>query len=413
MAEQQDIDRGRPSEALERDVARRTAELHLLYEVVSYINSAPSFPQALRFVLRRVAEHNGWCFGHAYLVFEKDRDVLQPPTVWYEQPAGRFSAFRRATRHFQPRRGEGLPGRVLDTGQAHWLNDLAEELTARRADLAEDLGIRTALAFPVINEDQVVAVLEFFSDEAFEPDEVTIETMSSIGAQLGWLIQRKQLKQRLVERTVEERQLLGQQLHDGLGQQIASVAILTQRMAHRLEQGKDVRPQDMKRLVSQIDDAMREVRTLAHGLMPVQVQAGQLRAAFEELSSQTAIIVPCNLICNSPVEIDDHEVATNIYMIAREAVHNAVKHAQCRRIVIRLDEVESNFRVSIEDDGRGMEAGRRAAERQARSAGVEGGLGMRIMRFRADLIGAALTFKPRDGGGTVVQCEWPINPDHA
>src|SRR5262249_44861842 len=103
--------------------------------------------------------------------------------------------------------------------------------------------------------------------------------------------------------------------------------------------------------------------------------------------------VTCAFDCPEPVSVADNLTATHVYLIAQEAVHNAVKHAQARKVRIRLT-ADDGLRLSVQDDGTGMPA--RPAEPQ--------GLGLRVMRNRAQIIGGALTIEPGEPTGTVVTC---------
>jgi signal transduction histidine kinase len=94
------------------------------------------------------------------------------------------------------------------------------------------------------------------------------------------------------------------------------------------------------------------------------------------------------------VTIADNLTATQLYLIAQEAVHNAVKHAQAQNLRITLTIAEVNTVLSVQDDGIGMPAP--PTETQ--------GLGLRIMRNRAAILGARLTIEPAAPTGTVVRC---------
>ena len=99
--------------------------------------------------------------------------------------------------------GEGLPGRAYASGQPEWIVDISQDAGFIRAGRAKDVGLKAAFSFPVLVENKVAAVLEFFSLEAAEPDESLLEVMTSIGTQIGRVIERKQA---LVQLRTRERQ---------------------------------------------------------------------------------------------------------------------------------------------------------------------------------------------------------------
>ena len=131
------------------------------------------------------------------------------------------------------------------------------------------------------------------------------------------------------------------------------------------------------------------------GLLPVAVDAGGLMAALADLADRTGREgkEACTFDCPEPISVADNVVATQFYLIAQEAVRNALKHARPRRVDITL-ESNSHLALRVRDDGSGMPA--RPTEIQ--------GLGLRIMRNRAAIIGAALTIGPAEPTGTVVTC---------
>ena len=95
------------------------------------------------------------------------------------------------------RRGEGLPGRVLETGECAWIIDVTKDANFPRAQQAKDIGARAGFAFPATVENRVLSVLEFFAEEAAAPDQKTLDLMANVGRQLGGVIERKRAGERL------------------------------------------------------------------------------------------------------------------------------------------------------------------------------------------------------------------------
>jgi signal transduction histidine kinase len=118
-------------------------------------------------------------------------------------------------------------------------------------------------------------------------------------------------------------------------------------------------------------------------------------AALTELANRTHQEgqVACTFDCPAPVAVTDNLTATHLYLIAQEAVHNALKHGKPRNVVIGLH-ANPGLVLRVTCDGIGMPS-RPVANR---------GLGLRIMRDRAAIIGAHLTIEPADPRGTVVTC---------
>ena len=132
------------------------------------------------------------------------------------------------------------------------------------------------------------------------------------------------------------------------------------------------------------------------GLLPVAVDSEGLMAALADLADQTQQDgkARCTFDCSEPVYLADNLVATHLFLIAQEAVHNALKHARPRKVRITLDDADGGIILSVQDDGIGIPS--RPSENQ--------GLGLRIMRNRAAILGAILTIEPAMPHGTVVTC---------
>ena len=111
--------------------------------------------------------------------------------MWHLSNPEKFEPFRRITlkTHFAP--GVGLPGRVLSTGEPAWISDIARDPNFPRARLGEDIAVKAGFAFPILVGRDVVGVLEFFSEDASDPDDHLLRVMAHIGTQLGRAIERE------------------------------------------------------------------------------------------------------------------------------------------------------------------------------------------------------------------------------
>ena len=170
-------------------------------------------------------------------------------------------------------------------------------------------------------------------------------------------------------------------------------------LAETLRSGPSSAAELVERLIRGLERSQHDLRDVMRGLSPVSIDAEGLMAALSDLANRTKHEdkLTCVFDCPAPVLVKDNLVATHLYLIAQEAVHNAVKHARCRHIRIS---VESNHLLvlSVQDDGLGI---------LDHPADDHGGLGLRIMRNRAAIIRATLTIEPWKAGGTVVTCTLP------
>jgi signal transduction histidine kinase len=244
---------------------------------------------------------------------------------------------------------------------------------------------------------EVVAVVELFSSHDAPPDDRFLEIMRHVGTQLGRVIERDRLQRQLVDAVWDQHRRLGQELHDTLGQALTGIGMVADSLAKRLAAREQPEAERQAELVEMIQQAKTDVRQLAKGLYPVDVDAQGLVSALEELSLgvRERSHIECHFRGDHTLSIGDNEVATHLFRIAQEAVHNAVKHARPRRIDIALTRPRGRVTLAVRDDGAGF---------SRNDAPPTGGLGMRIMHYRAQAIGAELSIESHVAGGTVVRC---------
>jgi len=208
--------------------------------------------------------------------------------------------------------------------------------------------------------------------------------------------QRRQVEKWLADAMVAEQRRLGQELHDGLVQQLTGLAMMLKGLHERLKADHSPYVEPVGELVGLIREAQNQGRAMLKGLRPVEVDAQGLVTAIDELAagSQKWYGIPCRFRATSQVAVEDNNVATQMFYIAREAVTNALRHAKPHSISIDLEGEGDRVVLRVSDDGVGMPA----------KQTPDSGIGLRIMRYRASLIGASLDIGPADKGGTVVTC---------
>jgi PAS domain S-box-containing protein len=208
--------------------------------------------------------------------------------------------------------------------------------------------------------------------------------------------ERKQLEKEILRISDREQWRIGQELHDGLGQQLTAIELMCQSLREDLKNEQpDLAPQ-AERIGQFLRDAIGQTRSLAHGLTPFMLDAEGLRSALAELVQRTASIgrVKCRFVCLTPVLPTDAEAAGHLFRIAQEAVNNALKHADATEITVTLSSEEGAVTLRIEDDGKGLPKTRRRKD----------GIGLLVMRHRANTIGAELTLNSKPGSGVTVLC---------
>ncbi len=210
--------------------------------------------------------------------------------------------------------------------------------------------------------------------------------------------ERQRLEAAIASAAENERQALRYDLHDGLCQELAGIGFMSNVLARNLADCCDAHAADASAIAKLVNETLTHTRMLARGASPIDAGAEGLMGALKELASTTARTygIACHFTCPKPVLVASSLNAGHLYRIAQEAVHNAVEHGKARRIAIELAASPASSCLRIVDDGRGF------SEKEA----AHPGMGVRVMRHRAESIGGKLRIAPADGGGTMVACEW-------
>jgi len=179
------------------ELTRQSLEANLLHRAAEMAAETDSFDEALQQVVDLVCEMTGWPVGHVYQPSATRKDVLDPTGIWHLDDADGYTVFHEVTERTSFRIGEGLPGRILESGDPAWIANVQVDTNFPRNKLARDLGVKGAFGFPVKIRGEIVAILEFFADHEVSPDEGLLEIMSNVGAQLGRVFERKRAAEEL------------------------------------------------------------------------------------------------------------------------------------------------------------------------------------------------------------------------
>lgn len=179
-------DRRRAEEA----AARAALRLELVGLAGMAANEAPSAEEAASRIIGAVCTRAGFEVGHLYLLSDV-APPLRPAGVWHLSDEARQRPFKEKTESTPLASGEGLPGRVLASGEVAWIADLAADPAFPRAEAAAQAGLRSGVGVPIRVDARVAGVLEFFSAEARPADAELAEALAQIGVQLGRAFERQ------------------------------------------------------------------------------------------------------------------------------------------------------------------------------------------------------------------------------
>lgn len=208
-----------------------------------------------------------------------------------------------------------------------------------------------------------------------------------------------ELRGALLEREEIERKRLGHDLHDGLGQVLTGLSMKILAHAKSMEGVSPSFSKQAMEIKEVIEQAKSDVRRLVRGLSFGEAGQRGLVMALEELAASTTKFFPVKCVFSKEGEIGElsSHLADNLYRIAQEAVTNAVRHGRPDKIVLRLAGEKDTIELTVEDDGIGL----------AEKEGVSEGLGLKIMSYRCQSIGAQFSIESVADSGTLVACTLP------
>jgi signal transduction histidine kinase len=217
----------------------------------------------------------------------------------------------------------------------------------------------------------------------------------------GEIQKRTRLEKELVEIGEQAQRQFGHDLHDTLGQHLTATAFAGQVLTAQLENKSLSEAASSRKLVKLIEESITLTRQFARGLQPVELKPDGLMDGFQELAHNVSerFNISCEFECREPVLLHDAESSTQLYRIAQEAVTNAIKHGRAKFINISLEKNDGGTTLMVTDDGVGLpEAGRDSA-----------GMGLRIMAYRASMMGATFHIERLPESGTRVTCRLVAN----
>jgi PAS domain S-box-containing protein len=420
---------------------RKRAETRLAadYAVTRILASAASLEEAGARIIQVLLGGLEADIGALWLP-QPDGQALAPAVLDLRTHTGPLEAFVQASRGLKFAPGASLPGKVWRERRPVWVSDFRSVPALDRRELALGAGLQGAMAFPIQNGAECFGVLEFFTLAHKEFDASLDSMMTAIGSEIGQFMQRrraedalrrahdeleirvrqrtaeletantklqssmaerKRLETELLEITEKERRRIGLDLHDDLGQKLSGIALMTKGLELKLGKNHADGAQEAARIHSLVQEAMSHASDLAHDLAKLEHGAKDLPAALEGLATRARELfrVSCRFMPPGPLPPLDPGVVMQLYKIAQEAVTNAIKHGKARRVGISLATGRDKLLLSIQNNG--------VPFPDLRSEST--GMGLRIMNYRASLIGAVLEIKAMGSRGTSVTCSVPLD----
>ena len=209
--------------------------------------------------------------------------------------------------------------------------------------------------------------------------------------------ERMRLESEILDISEREKQQLGHDLHDSLGQKLTGAVFLSRVLGGQLVGADEATREQASKMTEVLKDSVAQVRRMARGLSPVELGKEGLAGALHRLTEETSTVYGISCLFHRVGDLHPSaKAAHHLYAIAMEAVNNALKHGGAKEIVVELAATDRGGRLSIEDDGRGFDP----------AAPGQTGMGLRIMQYRAGMIDGHATIAPRPEGGMIVECEF-------
>lgn len=245
------------------------------------------------------------------------------------------------------------------------------------------------------SRDGQVRTIELISTAILKPGaQGEVDNIICIGADVT---EREQLQRVVLQISEKEQERIGHDLHDGIGQALCGIGS----MMESLEAGlAGPQRKQAARILEVLQTAVKDVRRLSHGLSPSAVKnrglAGALKLLAETVRENFRTACDCEI--DDTVAVGDAEAETHLYRIAQEAVSNAMRHGKPSKVRIRLKRTAPGAALlAVGDNGRGFNV--KATRRKE-------GIGLRVMEYRAGLVGGGLSISSTLKHGTEVRCRF-------
>ncbi|HXJ56203.1 MAG TPA: PAS domain S-box protein [Verrucomicrobiae bacterium] len=287
----------------------------------------------------------------------------------------------KAASHFQGQLGrnltEILPGRAGRDAMVHVQRTLEQgAATTFEFQYPEEDPHDYEARIQVVSPDEVLVIVRDFSEQT-------------------------RLEREVLSVSAQERQSIGKDLHDGLGQLLTGLGFLAKALEEKLGAKGLAETKDAAQISQFAVQALTQARDLARGLYPVELECNGLQAALRDLaaSAESLYGISCSLHCDSTDLTPARPVQAHLYRLVQEAISNAIRHGKARAVSISLMVPEPHqMLLVVRDNGLGF----------AQCTGRSSGMGLRTMQYRARAIRGELNVQSSPQGGTIVTCRFPV-----
>ena len=374
----------------ERDVAltRRSEDLALLNDFASTLTASLELNEILNKTLALVMNYMKVEAGEIFLL-EDDNQTLR--LVLHRGQAA--EAFWARTRF---KLNEGFIGIVAKTGEPIVSHNLAGDVRFLRETVVQ-AGFRQIACIPLASSKSVVGVLTVATRSQTPLDERDILLLSAVANWAGLAIENARLHQNARRLAVlEERERIGMDLHDGIIQSIFGVGLSLENISHLMEENPQKAKDGLKQAGQDLNQIIRDLRAYILDLRPRQLNGEGLMDGLKRLVTEYRAHTLSEAVLNGPKD-SLHELpqshALALFHICQEALANAAKHANAKKVEVNVWLTEERVVVEIHDNGRGFDI-----EKTHTTLGH----GLANMQTRAQNVGGEVDISSIPGEGTTV-----------
>lgn len=397
--------------AIIRDITdrkRMEVERELLFGVTKAVHEAADFDEALDRSLKEIFDRTGWIYGEIWV--PNGETGLLELTATRHGDEGRLDRFEEASRGASFGPGEGLPGRVWSSREPEWIRDVSTQPESRflRTSLAEEAGLRAALAVPATSDGEVVAVLVFFMFEVGERDAQMVDLVKAVARELGMTLKRRRLEEE-VERSRDELEVLNRIVRHDIRNDMQIVTGWGEMLYdHVDDEGEEI----LEKVLGEAQHVI-ELTFTARDYMEV-ILDGEGEAEVVDLSSVLESELDEVRRHFGGVEVEAEGVPHGVevragpllHSVFRNLLHNAVQHndKEVPKITVTVEEVGDAVVVSVADNGPGIPEELRPrlfgmGEKGLESEGT--GVGLYLVKMLVEQYGGEVEVEDSESGGSV------------
>lgn len=406
------VSAGSNSQELEDNAEKPYHELLTISRVSAAVSGLRDLDAVLDVVLDTVLEVMNGTIGGILLIDE------QTQTLSYRVYRGLSDKYAVEMRL---RLGEGIAGRVAQSGKAVLLEDISTDPRAAWRDLISTEGLKAFLSVPLRAKDTVLGVLNVASRSPHHFTKDDMHLLHAIGDQVGVAIEQaalyerlrkgreryQRLAQHILVAQEEERKRVARELHDETSQTLSGLALSLQALVEIAEASgslDDAFKAQLKKAQSLAVQVSTEVGRLIHELRPTLLDTLGLVPAIRQYAEDILRPIGINVSLESKGEGPSlpPEVEVGLFRISQGVIGNIAKHSNARNAVITLECKTDHLLMCIKDDGKGFDVSKlTGVDDRGRGSGLFG------MKERVELMGGSCTVESEHGQGTLIMVKVP------